>query len=134
MIEKDRNKEEQNEFAENIKGEIIYILDAESGKKGYFCIGCKTQMQAVKSKIRDRKSYFRHDATDVKKSQRECTFSNQNYRHSQAMSILNRIKRIKVPLMPLICAPAKLYLVESKIGRLFSWSKCKAGLRPLSAA
>ena len=99
MIEKDRNKEEQNEFAENIKGEIIYILDAESGKKGYFCIGCKTQMQAVKSIIRGRKSYFRHDATDVKKSKRECTFSNQNYRHSQAMSILNRIKRIKVPTL-----------------------------------
>lgn len=99
MIEKDRNKEEQNEFAENVKGKIIYILDAESGKKGYFCIGCKTQMQAVKSKIRGRKSYFRHDATDVKKNQRECTFSNQNYRHSQAMSILNRIKRIKVPTL-----------------------------------
>lgn len=99
MIEKDRNKEEQNEFAENIKGEIIYILDAPSGKKGYFCIGCKTQMQAVKSKIRGRKSYFRHDATDVKKNERECTFSNQNYRHSQAMSILNRIKRIKVPTL-----------------------------------
>ena len=99
MIEKDSNKEEQNEFAENIKGEIIYILDASSGKKGYFCIGCKTQMQAVKSKIRGRKSYFRHDATDVKKNERECTFSNQNYRHSQAMSILNRIKRIKVPTL-----------------------------------
>jgi len=99
MIEKDRNKEEQNEFAENIKGDIIYILDAQSGKKGYFCIGCKTQMQAVKSKIRGRKSYFRHDATDVKKNERECTFSNQNYRHSQAMSILNRIKRIKVPTL-----------------------------------
>ncbi|MFC4634474.1 hypothetical protein ACFO3O_11185 [Dokdonia ponticola] len=99
MSEKDRNKEEQNEFAENIKGEVIYILDAESGKKGYFCIGCKAQMQAVKSKIRGRKSYFRHDATDVKKNQRECTFSNQNYRHSQAMSILNRIKRIKVPTL-----------------------------------
>lgn len=99
MIEKGRNKEEQNEYAENIKGGTIYILDAESGKKGYFCIGCKSQMQAVKSKIRGRKSYFRHDATDIKKNQRECTFSNQNYRHSQAMSILNRIKRIKVPTL-----------------------------------
>ena len=99
MIKKDRNKEEQNEFAENIRGKIIYILDVESGKKGYFCIGCKTQMQAVKSQIRGRKSYFRHDATDVKKNQRECTFSNQNYRHSQAMSILNLIKRIKVPTL-----------------------------------
>ncbi len=99
MIEKEEHKEEQNEFAENIKGEIIYILDAESGKKGYFCIGCKSEMQAVRSQIKSRKSYFRHDPKDVRKSERECTFSNQNYRHSQAISILNRIKRIKAPTL-----------------------------------
>ena len=90
---------EQNEYAEDIKGKPIYILDAESGRKGYFCIGCKNEMQAVKSKIKGRKSYFRHDATDIKKNQRKCTFSNQNYRHSQAILILNRIKRIKVPTL-----------------------------------
>lgn len=95
----EKDKEEQNEYAENVKGKTIYILNAESGKKGYFCIGCKTQMQAVRTKIKGRKSYFRHDPTDVKKNQRECTFSNQNYRHSQAISILNRIKRIKVPTL-----------------------------------
>lgn len=99
MNDKKGNKEEQNEFAENIKGETIYILHAESGRKGYFCIGCKTQMQAVRTKIKGRKSYFRHDATDVKKNQRQCTFSNENYRHSQAISILNRIRRIKVPTL-----------------------------------
>ena len=99
MSERKGNTEEQNEFAENVKGEIIYILDAESGRKGYFCIGCKTQMQAVRTKIKDRKSYFRHDATDVQKNQRQCTFSNENYRHSQAISILNRIRRIKVPTL-----------------------------------
>jgi hypothetical protein len=99
MNEKKENKEEQNEFAENVKGETIYILDAESGRKGYFCIGCKTQMQAVKTKIKGRKSYFRHDATDVKKNQRQCTFSNETYRHSQAISILNRIRKIKVPTL-----------------------------------
>lgn len=105
MLEKEKNKEEQNEYAENVKGQIVFILDAESGKKGYFCIGCKNEMQAVKSKIKGRKSYFRHDATDVKKQERECTFSNQNYRHRQAMSILNRIRRIKVP--PLYKLPPK---------------------------
>lgn len=99
MSERKRNTEEQNEFAENVKGEVIYILDAESGRKGYFCIGCKSQMQAVKTKIKGRKSYFRHDATDVKKNQRQCTFSNENYRHSQAISILNRIRKIKVPTL-----------------------------------
>jgi hypothetical protein len=99
MSEQDKNIEEQNEYAEKTEGDIVYILDAESGKKGYFCIGCKAQMQAVKSKIQGRKSYFRHDPTDVKKGQRECTFSNQDYRHSQAISILNRIKKIKVPAL-----------------------------------
>ena len=83
MSERKGNTEEQNEFAENVKEEVIYILDAESGRKGYFCIGCKTQMQAVRTKIKGRKSYFRHDATDVKKNQRQCTFSNENYRHIQ---------------------------------------------------
>ncbi|MFN2262490.1 MAG: hypothetical protein ABR595_10540, partial [Psychroflexus sp.] len=88
-----------NEYAENIKGEPLYILDVESGRKGYFCIGCKNEMQAVKTKIRERKSYFRHDPNDVKKSERKCIFSNQDYRHDQAVLILNKIKRIKVPAL-----------------------------------
>lgn len=91
--------EDQNEYAENIKGEPLYILDVTSGRKGYFCIGCKNEMQAVKTKLRGRKSYFRHDPNDVKKSERKCTFSNQGYRHDQAVSILGRIKRIKVPAL-----------------------------------
>lgn len=94
---KQHETEDQNEYAENIKGEPLYILDVESGRKGYFCIGCKNEMQAVKTKIRGRKSYFRHDPNDVKKSERKCTFSNQKYRHDQAVFILGRIKRIKVP-------------------------------------
>ncbi len=98
-IEKEENKEEQNEYAKNIKGETIYIVNAESGAKGYFCIGCNSEMQAVKSKIKGRKLYFRHHCTDVKKNQRKCTFSNQDYRHSQAISILNRIRVIKVPAL-----------------------------------
>lgn len=96
---KKHEAEDQNEYAENIKGEPLYIIDVESGRKGYFCIGCKNEMQAVKTKIRGRKSYFRHDPNDVKKSERKCTFSNQDYRHDQAVLILNRIKRIKVPAL-----------------------------------
>lgn len=101
MIEKEKNtsEKEQNEYAENIKGEVVFILDAESGRQGYFCIGCKNQMQAVKAKIIGRKSYFRHEATDIKNTQRECTFSNETYRHSLAKSILERIKIIKVPIL-----------------------------------
>ena len=53
-------------------------------------------MQAVKFKVEHYRSYFRHDATDVK-IERKCTFSNQNARHILAMDILARTKRIKVP-------------------------------------
>lgn len=95
----DLDREGQNDYAEKVNGDIIYIDDAESGKKGYFCIGCKHEMQAVKSNIVGRKSYFRHDATDINHKLRKCTFSNQTYRHEQAILILNRIKKIKVPAL-----------------------------------
>jgi hypothetical protein len=91
-----RPKEDQNEYSKNIKGEIKFILDVESGRKGYWCLGCNEEMQAVRFKIEHHKSYFRHDPKDVK-IERKCTFSNQNFRHRLAMDILARTKRIKVP-------------------------------------
>ncbi|MEY2691789.1 MAG: hypothetical protein RIT03_179 [Bacteroidota bacterium] len=96
MMEKERQKEDQNEYAKNIKGEIKFILDVESGRKGYWCLGCDEEMQAVHFKVEHYKSYFRHDAKDLK-IERKCTFSNQNFRHRLAMDILARTKRIKVP-------------------------------------
>ncbi len=92
----ERQKEDQNEYAKNIKGEIKFILDAESGRKGYWCLGCNEEMQAVRFTVEHHKSYFRHDPKDVK-VERKCTFSNQNFRHRLAMDILARTKRIKVP-------------------------------------
>ena len=53
----------------------------------------------MKSQIEGRKSYFRHDATDVKNNKRKCTFSNQDYRHDQAILFLERLKKIKVPIL-----------------------------------
>jgi hypothetical protein len=92
----ERQQEDQNEYAKNIKGEIKFILDVESGRKGYWCLGCEEEMQAVRFKIEHYKSYFRHDPKDVK-FERKCTFSNQNFRHRLAMDILARTKRIKIP-------------------------------------
>ncbi|MBW4359363.1 hypothetical protein [Flavobacterium taihuense] len=90
-------QKEQNEYAKNVKGEPIYILEAESGRKGYWCMGCDTEMEAVKRiKNIHHKSYFRHIAKD-KDIERKCTFSNQDYRHRLAIDILQRTKRIKVP-------------------------------------
>lgn len=92
-----QSSKEQNEFAKNKKGEPIYILEAESGRKGYWCMGCDEEMEAVR-RIKNvyHKSYFRHVAKDVD-NERKCTFSNQDYRHILAIDILQRTKRIKVP-------------------------------------
>lgn len=92
----ERQQEDQNEYAKNIKGEIKFILDVESGRKGYWCLGCNEEMQAVRFKVDHYKSYFRHDPKDVK-IERKCSFSNQDYRHRLAMDILARTKRIKIP-------------------------------------
>lgn len=91
------NSKEQNEYAKNVKGEHIFILEAESGRKGYWCMGCGEEMEAVRrTKNIHHKSYFRHCAKDVE-IERKCTFSNQDYRHRLAIDILQRTKRIKVP-------------------------------------
>ena len=98
MITNKSNPKEQNEYAKNVKGEPIYILEAESGRKGYWCMGCDAEMEAViQKKNTFHKSYFRHIAKDVKKGEIPCTFSNQDFRHNLAIDILQRTKRIKVP-------------------------------------
>ena len=87
---------EQNEYAKNKFGKHVYILDVESGQKGYWCIGCGHEMQAVHGTVEHRKKYFRHVAKDVN-IERKCTFSNEEYRHKLAIEILQFKKRIKVP-------------------------------------
>lgn len=91
------SSKEQNEYAKNVKGEPLFILEAESGRKGYWCMGCGEEMEAVRrTKNIHHKSYFRHIARD-KDLERKCTFSNQDYRHRLAIDILQRTKRLKVP-------------------------------------
>lgn len=88
--------DENNVYATNVKGEVLHISQAESGRKGYFCLGCKREMQAVISRKVNRISYFRHDPKAVK-NQKKCTYSDETYRHKLAKEILQRLKRIKVP-------------------------------------
>lgn len=90
------NNIEQNEYAKNSKDEVIFILDAISGRKGYWCLSCDKEMQAVHFKNEIYKSYFRHDAKDVK-IERKCTFRNEEYRHKLAITILQESKTVKVP-------------------------------------
>ncbi|MGC4041994.1 MAG: hypothetical protein QM710_14715 [Flavobacterium sp.] len=114
-MENQRQKEDQNEYAKNIKGDIKFILDVESGRKGYWCLGCDEEMQAVHFKVEHYRSYFRHDAKDVK-IERKCTFSNQDFRHRMMMDILARTKRIKVPNLYKFSpdGSSKILLEESK--------------------
>lgn len=90
-------KENNTEYAKNIEEKELHISQIEkenSGRKGYYCIGCNREMEAVLPKR--YKSYFRHSAKDVK-HKGKCSFSNESYRHKIAKDILQRIKRIKVP-------------------------------------
>ncbi|XOV91510.1 MAG: hypothetical protein ACFHWX_15005 [Bacteroidota bacterium] len=85
-----------NEYALTAEDKEIYITDAPSGRKGYYCLGCKKEMQAVRSKDPKRRSYFRHDPKFVDPN-KKCTYSDETYRHKLAKEILDRIKSIKVP-------------------------------------
>lgn len=108
------HNESNNVYAYNIKWDGIHISEAISGKKGYYCLGCKREMQAVKSSIIGRLSYFRHDATSVK-GQPRCTYSDETYRHQIAKEILSRLKKIKVPAVykyPPIESNNKAYLLS----------------------
>jgi hypothetical protein len=87
---------ERNEYAKDNFGNHVYILDVEKGQKGYWCIGCGFEMQAVHGTIENRKKFFRHVAEGVE-TKRNCTFSNEEYRHKLAIEILQFTKRIKVP-------------------------------------
>ncbi len=89
-------EEIQNFYALDVHSKEIYILDAVSGRKGYFCLGCSKEMQAVRSVIQGRKSYFRHDV-EANKSKGKCTYSDETYRHKIAKEALQISKRIKLP-------------------------------------
>ena len=73
----------------------IHITEAKSGLNGYYCLGCKKQMQAVKGQIRTH--YFRHHAKDVNRNNDECVVANRTYRERIAKDILHRLKELKVP-------------------------------------
>lgn len=97
LEEKKYDVEANNDWAKNVKGEHLFIDSAQSGRKGYFCIGCDKQMEAVKKKNINHRSYFRHVPVDIAKDEKPCTFSNREYRETLATDILQRLKSIKVP-------------------------------------
>ncbi|GAB3562747.1 hypothetical protein GCM10027578_05410 [Spirosoma luteolum] len=91
----EKKKREETQYAKNIRGEEFHISEVERGRKGYYCIDCEQEVVACHSE-HDRSWYFRHHVTDIK-IERQCTFSNETYRHKIAKDALQRIKQIKVP-------------------------------------
>lgn len=87
---------ENHFYAKRISdGAEVHINQASSGR-GYICIGCSRDMQAVRHKLIGYTDFFRHDAKYVEQSNK-CTFSDHIYRKGVAISSLLLEKRIKVP-------------------------------------
>ncbi len=83
-----------NVYAKDVNDDPVFIGDVESGRRGYFCLGCGREMQAVKSqKIR---SYFRHHV-EPGSNNGKCTYSDETYRHKLAKEFLQMQKKVKVP-------------------------------------
>lgn len=89
-------EENQNAYALNLLGETVFIAECKSGRKGYFCLGCGREMQAVKSSKGIFFPYFRHDS-NASKGKPKCTYRDETYRHRLAKEILMIEKSIKVP-------------------------------------
>lgn len=97
-----KNRNRENVYAYKgeraIEADIVHISEvpsSESGRgAGYYCLGCKRQMQAVKPiQVLE---YFRHDPK-MNKGKQKCTYSDEKYRHKLAKDILQGLKKVKVP-------------------------------------
>jgi hypothetical protein len=90
-----------NVYAYNDTKDVIHVSEAESGRNGYFCLGCRCALIAKKGKVLIH--HFAHDAKDVKRNG-TCTFSDESYRHKLAKEILQRLGFIKVPALYKYCS------------------------------
>ncbi len=97
MLEKLKNSEPENDWANDVKDNPIHISQAISGAKGYYCMGCFKEMQAVKKVNQNHKSYFRHHIKDFDTSKIECVHASKEYREKLAYFYFMRVKQIKVP-------------------------------------
>ena len=93
-----KDSEPDNDWANDVKENPIHISQAISGAKGYYCMGCGKEMEAVKKvKNPKHKSYFRHRAENIDKTERKCVHASKEYREKLAYLYFMRVKEIKVP-------------------------------------
>lgn len=90
------NGENENTFAFDVQNVPKHISEVQSGKHGYFCMGCGKEMIAKKGSV--LKHHFAHDAKDVK-NVTKCYYSDESYRHKLAKEILQLAKQVKVPAL-----------------------------------
>ncbi|MFC7443616.1 hypothetical protein [Mesoflavibacter profundi] len=141
LEEKKYDVEANNDWAKNVKGEHLFIDNAQRGRKGYFCIGCDKQMEAViRKKNPNHRSYFRHVPVDIEKDDTPCTFSNRQYRETLATDILQRVKAIKVPNVykypprgedgaPMLLEKAKFVTAKKVKSQLTFYEDCKGAIK-----
>ena len=93
-------QDSHSHYAVNQDKTIIYYIndleEGQNGRKGYYCLDCGSEMEAVFPKRNHR--YFRHIATN-KGNSKKCTFTNEKYRDFLAKTTLQEIKKIKVPTL-----------------------------------
>jgi len=89
-----------HDYARSVKlAKDIHISEApERGRKGYLCIGCGREMQAVFPNKQNHRKYFRHDAKFIKPGQ-QCTFKDEEYRRKLAIETLELKKQVRVPIL-----------------------------------
>ncbi len=68
----------------------------ERGRKGYLCVGCRREMQAVLPRVQNMRRYFRHDAKFIKPGDK-CTFKDEEHRRKLALGSLQLNKQLRVP-------------------------------------
>ena len=53
MNDKYRKDTEDNVYALRVDGSLVFIADAESGRKGYFCEGCNGERSSTLHQLHD---------------------------------------------------------------------------------
>ena len=90
-------EKESFQYARSVQtGRRIHISEVESGRRGYVCLGCSQVMIAHKGQVYEH--HFRHDPLDVSRKGK-CTYSDETERHRVGKEILQRLRRVKVPVL-----------------------------------
>ncbi|MHA6279544.1 hypothetical protein ACXYMT_05130 [Salinimicrobium sp. CAU 1759] len=103
----------------SFEGDDIYISRAESGRRGYTCIGCKRPLEAVIQKKNPKhRSFFRHIVDPESRDTFHCSFDSRKYLERVVEKIIIQKGSILLPKVvkypPLGSSNPPLLLQEEK--------------------